>query len=100
MILDGRRFRYGPHKIGDQLYLALRLASLAHYLSNNEPLPLILDDVLVNFDDKRAQAALRILADLSSRTQIIYFTHHEHLVDLARASMPADVLCIHTLNAA
>ena len=43
----------------DQLYLALRLASLETYLDDHEPIPLVVDDILVNFDDARALAALR-----------------------------------------
>ena len=62
----------------DQLYLALRLASLETWLQRNEPIPLIVDDVLVSFDNRRAAATLESLAELSARTQVIFFTHHEH----------------------
>jgi uncharacterized protein YhaN len=68
----------------DQLFLALRLASLACRSESLEPMPLVLDDVLVNFDDARAVACLKILAELSARTQVILFTHHKHVLDLAR----------------
>ncbi|MGC8491635.1 MAG: AAA family ATPase, partial [Syntrophobacteraceae bacterium] len=78
----------------DQLYLALRLASFEHYASNNEPLPLVLDDILVQFDDERARAALRVLADVSSLTQLILFTHHRHLVDLAKSELDSDRLFV------
>jgi uncharacterized protein YhaN len=67
----------------DQLYLALRLASLERYLESNEPMPFIVDDILIRFDDGRAKAALEALAELSKRTQVIFFTHHERLVSLA-----------------
>jgi uncharacterized protein YhaN len=67
----------------DQLYLALRLASIEEYLSSAQPLPLVADDLLVNFDDSRASAALRVLAALGRRTQVLFFTHHWHLVDIA-----------------
>ena len=40
----------------DQLYLALRLSSLERYAGANEPMPLVLDDVLIHFDDERASA--------------------------------------------
>ena len=36
------------------------------------------DDILVNFDNARALAALKALAELSTRTQVLFFTHHEH----------------------
>ena len=70
----------------DQLYLALRLAYLDHELdeSNREPMPLVLDDILMNFDDERSRATLQILAELSGKTQVIYFTHHRHLVELTK----------------
>lgn len=82
----------------DQLYLALRLASLHNYLDTKEPLPFIVDDVLVQFDDARSAAALEALADLSRRTQVIFFTHHEHLVELATRCLKPDVLYKHRLD--
>jgi uncharacterized protein YhaN len=83
----------------DQLYLALRLASLESWLLVHEPIPFVVDDILLNFDDQRALAALRALAELSRRTQVLFFTHHAHLVDLARRSLPPDVLIIRELPA-
>ncbi len=68
----------------DQLYLALRLASLERYGERSELLPLVLDDVLIHFDDDRALAALEVLADVATRTQVLFFTHHARLVELAR----------------
>ena len=67
----------------DQLYLALRLASLEQYLENNEPLPFVVDDILMRFDDDRALATLDVLAGLANKTQVLFFTHHWHLVELA-----------------
>ena len=81
----------------DQLYLALRLATLESYLDRREPLPLIVNDILVQFDDARAKSALLVLAELSRSTQLLMFTHHEHLVRLAEASVPKDQLFLHRL---
>lgn len=81
----------------DQLYLALRLASLEAYLENHEPLPFVVDDILLNFDNARAAAALRVLGELSRRTQVLFFTHHEHLVELAEESLDAEDLIVHHL---
>lgn len=81
----------------DQMYLALRLASLEEFLRNNSPLPFIVDDILIKFDDVRAVAALKALARLSQQTQVIFFTHHEHLVTLARENLGDDVLFVHNL---
>ena len=55
----------------DQLYLALRLA-VARELT--PALPLILDDALVRFDDRRLKAALEILQEESRHKQVILFT--------------------------
>ncbi len=64
----------------DQLYLALRLASLEKYMESAEPMPFIVDDVLVDFDDARSKAALNALAELAEKTQVILFTHHSQVV--------------------
>lgn len=72
----------------DQLYLALRLAGLEALLDRGTRLPFIADDVFVHFDDDRAAAGLGVLADLAARTQVLVFTHHRHLVDLAEATIP------------
>jgi uncharacterized protein YhaN len=67
----------------DQLYLALRLASLEKYMETAEPMPFIVDDILVDFDDSRSEAALKALAVLAQKTQVILFTHHAQVVDQA-----------------
>jgi len=82
----------------DQLYLSLRLALLEASLASGHCLPFILDDVLIMFDDERTTAALKVLEELSARTQVIYFTHHEHLLDLARDNLDSDTLFIHSLT--
>ena len=68
----------------DQLYLALRLASLEKFMESAEPMPFIVDDILVDFDDDRSKAALNVLAKLAKKTQIILFTHHSRLVEQAK----------------
>ena len=68
----------------DQLYLALRIASLEKYLVANEPMPFIVDDILIRFDDDRATAALNILAELSKKTQVLFLTHHARLAELVQ----------------
>ena len=58
----------------DQLYLALRLAVAEELVPDA---PLILDDALVRFDDKRLKAALEILREESDRKQVILFSCQE-----------------------
>jgi uncharacterized protein YhaN len=82
----------------DQLYLALRLAALDRYLEDHEPMPLILDDLLITFDDDRTKAILPQLAALAQRTQIFLFTHHEHLIQLCREALGKDCFHVHRLG--
>ncbi|TWU48784.1 hypothetical protein Poly51_46880 [Rubripirellula tenax] len=82
----------------DQLFLSLRIASLELYLERNPPVPFVVDDILVKFDDARSAAALRVLAALSKKTQVIMFTHHQHLIDVARQSVAADALFVQSLD--
>ncbi len=67
----------------DQLYLALRIAAIDSYIIHSEPLPFNADDLLVHFDDIRAAAAIALLAELGQTSQVILFTHHDHIAALA-----------------
>jgi uncharacterized protein YhaN len=59
--------------------------------------PFVVDDILLNFDDSRATAALKALAELSRQTQVLFFTHHRHIVDLAHAHLAPEDVFIHNL---
>ena len=76
-----------------QLYLALRLATLEQQHSpHSEPMPLVVDDILIGFDDKRTQVGLEVLADVAQQTQVLLFTHHRRVLDLsAGLNAPAGV---------
>ena len=82
----------------DQLYLALRFAGLELHRAEHEPMPMILDDLLVHFDDARASHALAAAATLAEHSQILLFTHHAHLVELAKSHLPNDRLFFHELK--
>lgn len=69
----------------DQLYLALRLAALEMHIEQAHALPFLADDLFINYDDDRSRAGLEALATLSERTQIVFMTHHEHLVPVVRS---------------
>jgi len=69
----------------DQLYLALRLAALELHLEQTISLPFIADDLFINYDDGRAKAGFEALAKLSEMTQVIFLSHHEHLVPVAQS---------------
>lgn len=76
----------------DQLYLALRLAALGIRRDAGVNLPVILDDVLMTSDDERAGLVLETLADFSKGSQVLVFTHHAHLLDVARSKVAEEVL--------
>jgi uncharacterized protein YhaN len=93
---DGVRLPIGQLSEGtaDALYLALRLAAIEVRLAAAPPVPLLLDDVLMTFDDDRAALALQGLAELGRSNQVVYFTHHAHLVALARRVLPPGSVAI------
>lgn len=82
----------------DQLFLSLRLASLEQHLDAQEPMPLVLDDIFIHFDDDRASAGLEVLAELASKTQVLLLTHHARNLDLARSTLPPDRWTEHRLD--
>ncbi|MEO9896283.1 MAG: AAA family ATPase [Paracoccaceae bacterium] len=71
-----------------QLYFALRVAGYRSFARDLGPLPMILDDIMETFDDDRAKAALQLCSDIGQSGQAIIFTHHAHLVELARETIP------------
>ena len=87
----------------DQLYLALRLAALHMHLDKgrgNAPvpgsgqaqaLPFIADDLFINYDDARATAGLQALGELSRQTQVLFLTHHAHLLPAVQSVFGAGV---------
>ena len=81
----------------DQMFLALRLATLTWRLQSDEPMPFIIDDILINFDDVRSRATLQILAELGEKNQVILFTHHRRIIEEARMLEGQDVVQIHEL---
>lgn len=62
----------------DQSYLALRLA--ISELLDEKNLPVLLDDVLIQYDDRRTQLAVEFLADYSRQRQVLFFTCHGQLI--------------------
>lgn len=68
----------------EQLMLALRLGLITEYEKNAESLPVVFDDIMVNFDKERAANICAILKDFSKERQIIFFTCHEYTADLLK----------------
>ncbi len=83
---DGRSITVSEMSKGTrfQLYLALRLAGYRQYSASGTTLPFVADDIMETFDNTRTAAALGLLKEISMQGQALYFTHHEHVVELAK----------------
>lgn len=92
---DGERVQITGLSEGtrDQLFLTLRLALLE--IRASEPMPFIGDDLLTSFDENRTLATLRLLAEAGKHRQIILFTHHRHVAELARSVQEHMIDLIH-----
>ena len=84
----------------DQLFLALRIAAVEDYLARAVALPFVADDLFINFDPERSAAGFKVLGQLAERTQVLFYTHHSHLVDVAQETLGADVHVIALADAA
>jgi uncharacterized protein YhaN len=65
----------------EQLYLSMRFGLIEDYETRAEPLPILMDDVLVNFDDVRREHVLDILRDFARDRQVIILSCHERLLE-------------------
>ena len=75
----------------EQLYLSLRLAYIRNHASQAIALPVIMDDVLVNFDPERMEYTSRALLELSQsgkKHQILFFTCHPYIADMLQSISP------------
>ena len=72
----------------EQLYLALRLAYILDHGTQAEKLPVIMDDILVNFDDNRARKTALALASFARNHQILFFTCHEKTATMLAEAAP------------
>lgn len=75
----------------DQLFLALRLAALEQSVAAGIKLPFLADDLFVNFDDERSEAGFKVLAEVAKTTQVLFFTHHPHLAEIAKSVVGAEL---------
>ena len=72
----------------EQLYLAMRFALLRDYAGHADPLPVIFDDVFVNFDPQRTRTTFEAVSGLTETHQVLLFTCHPHVVALAQEIVP------------
>jgi uncharacterized protein YhaN len=72
----------------EQLYLAMRFALVREYANHVDPLPVVFDDIFVNFDPGRSCTSLKALRDLCTTHQVLLFTCHPHLVKQVEETVP------------
>ena len=65
----------------EQLYLAMRFGLIDEYETRSEPLPAVMDDVFVNFDDERDGRFTKILSKFGEQRQVLVLTCHERSLD-------------------
>ncbi|MNO88152.1 hypothetical protein D3C76_795890 [compost metagenome] len=71
----------------EQMYLSMRLA-LAGTMNSKVTLPLLLDDIFVNFDQERMMVALSLLQEIAATRQVILMTCHPYVVQHIRDIIP------------
>lgn len=71
--------------LGDQVYLAIRISLAVAFSKQIEPMPIILDDILVRFDEQRQKEAVQFLASLGKKEQVFLFTCSKATRDIAAA---------------
>lgn len=87
-VLDSVKTACSPYLLSlgtrQQLYLALRVALLITAENVGRSLPILCDDILVNFDDDRRREAIKVISELSRYRQVILFTCHPSVAALVR----------------
>lgn len=69
----------------EQLFLSIRFALAREFARRGVELPLVMDDLFVNFDQERTDAAADCLIELAKEgQQVLFFTCHEHIAELFR----------------
>ena len=72
----------------NQLHLAVSFGFIRELTERTESLPVIVDEILVNFDHERARRAAEAFADLSKTNQVLVFTCHPTMVETFLAASP------------
>jgi uncharacterized protein YhaN len=76
----------------EQLYLALRVGLISSLGELGRMLPVLMDDVVVNFDPERRLGAVAAVAELAKLRQVLYFTCHPEMAQLLADAVPGSGL--------
>lgn len=84
---------FAPDKLSsgtrEQLYLAIRMAYISHHCQTHEPLPVMMDDCFVNFDDVRLRRAITALSHWNHDIQTVLFSCHGRTLDAVSEIFPS-----------
>jgi uncharacterized protein YhaN len=85
LVEDAQHKRKGVQEMSrgtlEQLYLSMRFGLIDEYESRSEPLPAVLDDVFVNFDDERDERLIEVLNQFGQQRQVIVLTCHQRSLE-------------------
>jgi len=92
--MTGRGKQKNPQQLSratvEQLFLALRFGYMVNYAENSEVLPVIMDDILVNFDPARSNNTSTAILELAKSHQVLFFTCHPETISIFKKQQ-ADV---------
>lgn len=92
LVRNAKGEAYEPSRLStgtrEQLYLSIRMAFIAHHCEQHEPLPVVMDDCFVNFDDRRTRLAIESIADWDDSIQTILLSCHARVVGLVADIAP------------
>ncbi len=66
----------------EQLFLSIRMALIDTFAEEGIEMPIVFDDICVNFDQQRTEAAAETLMNFASNKQVLFFTCHQHLAGM------------------
>lgn len=70
----------------EELYFSMRLGLVEEYEKRVEPMPFVMDDTFVNFDDERGQLAIEALNRFAKDRQVIVLTCHRSIMDIFKST--------------
>lgn len=70
----------------EQLYLAMRFALIREFAKRSVVLPVIMDDILVNFDPVRLEQTAAVIRELAEEHQVLFFSCHPHVAAALQGS--------------
>jgi len=89
--------------LAEQVYLSIRLGLASEFGRQTEPLPIILDDVLVNFDPTRQLGVAKAIMEFGREQQVLLFSCHPEIKQIIleaheHTDFPEVIVACYTLS--